>query len=925
MNTQGGLWMIPAVALLAGAGQTRAATIAWDGGLDGTGKNWNEAANWSGDVKPGAGDTAELRWAVNPNVSTVIALGAPQTVGTVSFPAYGNEPTVTIGSGGDVAAGNTLTLMGSVFRADNVGNWQSFACDITLGADTDWEIRPGYNSGVAVSGGIGGGAYGLSKWGNGTLELQGTNTYTGNTAVNTGTLRLNFDSATAPEQNMVSASSNLKLNGGALTVKAKSSASRSQTFNTLTVQKGASSTTIESASGANMLLTFGAIARTNGATLNLKQPTGNTSINASNGYTTSQANDASGILGAFLTVMPENGSAPADWAANNGGNIVAYTGYTTLAGDATNIADGATSNVRISNASTGIVYMASSGTTTVNNVLGKDTAARTVSVGGGNTLRLGAVGGVLTPSGTGALTISGGTLTAGGADDTAGEIVFVNATTVTNSAVIADNGTGAVMLTKSGGGNLVLTAATTHTGGTYLNAGGLILPGGANPLVPSASLTVSGGTLNLGGGTQTNTVAFLIRGGVITNGTLVRLGSNIEAQGGTVYAVLAGDGGLIKTSFETLALNGNNTYTGDTVVAQGALSARDGAIDGNLIVGSPDCVLPASFSGTSGSIADSKNVTVYTNGNFTANSSENYNNLTIIGGAGGNGYINGTIYMTGGRLTGSLYGGHKNYTIYASDETARFEAYNAMNTYGNHTFSVADGTATIDLKLSGSMAGSTTGYTITKSGAGTMQVTSTGNSFGFKTFNLTGGTLLADNASGSALGNTPAVVGAGTTLGGTGFIGGVATYGNANVSATGSVAGSTTNAAVLAPGTLDAVSGAHVIGTLTVGNLAVQTNNVTFGAHSRLKINIDASGACDRLVVNGTLSLATDTDTLELAVADADALSSGTYNLVTFQQLASAGQTFDTVVGLPSRGRLEYTATGINYVIFPAGTLIRLL
>ena len=60
-------------------------------------------------------------------------------------------------------------------------------------------------------------------------------------------------------------------------------------------------------------------------------------------------------------------------------------------------------------------------------------------------------------------------------------------------------------------------------------------------------------------------------------------------------------------------------------------------------------------------------------------------------------------------------------------------------------------------------------------------------------------------------------------------------------------------------------------------------------------------------------------------MADADALSSGTYNLVTFQQLASAGQTFDTVVGLPSRGRLEYTATGINYVIFPAGTLIRLL
>jgi len=74
--------------------------------------------------------------------------------------------------------------------------------------------------------------------------------------------------------------------------------------------------------------------------------------------------------------------------------------------------------------------------------------------------------------------------------------------------------------------------------------------------------------------------------------------------------------------------------------------------------------------------------------------------------------------------------------------------------------------------------------------------------------------------------------------------------------------------------------------------------------------------------VNGTLSLATTSDALELDVASPQTLAPGTYTLVEFQQLAEAGQIFDTVTGVPSQGELVYTATSIGFVINPKGLVI---
>ena len=80
-------------------------------------------------------------------------------------------------------------------------------------------------------------------------------------------------------------------------------------------------------------------------------------------------------------------------------------------------------------------------------------------------------------------------------------------------------------------------------------------------------------------------------------------------------------------------------------------------------------------------------------------------------------------------------------------------------------------------------------------------------------------------------------------------------------------------------------------------------------------------GHCDKLVVNGTLSLNTTTDKLELNIADYSSLKAGTYTLATFQQLADQTKRFD-LPSIPPQGVLRYTPTSIEYVVPSKLTLI---
>ena len=477
-----------ALLLAAWHGPLAAKTIVWDGGLSPyASTNWNEVVNWKDDVKPGADDIAVFSNNGQTGISTAktILLGAPQEVFMISMPSWASLPSgVTFGNAQDAALGNTLTVQ-SVYRWSNAGDNTVIRAPMVANTNVAWVIE---NGTFYASGNIGG-TGGLTKYNGGTLRLQGTNTYTGATVARAGTLMLDFSGANAPLTDIVNPDSPLRMEGGYLHLMRKATASRSQAFDGVTAAIGASTARVESFWDANARMTFDAFNRMPGATLNLRQPSGNTTIKASNGFTTSQANDSTGILGAYLTVSPENSDIPADWAANNGVNIVAYTGYTTPVGSPAVIANGPTSNVQLNNTSTGDITLESSAVA-VNTLKFADTSARKLDLAGG-TLRLGgSLGSVLVPSGQGVLSITNGTITSGGAS---GELAFINASDIVVSAALTDTGSDPVALTKSGSGKLTFLAAPSHTGGTFVNAGSLYLPKVANPLITTANLTVNGG------------------------------------------------------------------------------------------------------------------------------------------------------------------------------------------------------------------------------------------------------------------------------------------------------------------------------------------------------------------------------------------------------------------------------------------------
>ncbi|TDU73308.1 putative secreted protein with PEP-CTERM sorting signal [Prosthecobacter fusiformis] len=226
-------------------------------------------------------------------------------------------------------------------------------------------------------------------------------------------------------------------------------------------------------------------------------------------------------------------------------------------------------------------------------------------------------------TGTGTLTLTSGALlfTAGATENdatlggfsqilagtsagTADElVVFVTSSlaspasaTLTVNSAIADNG-GATSLTKSGGGTLVLGGSNTYTGTTTINEGVLEF-GQTTGTLGSGSLRLSGGTLRWAAGNTTDitassrTVQLLgssvyltpaaasvtsVGGSITSAGSTFDVGSNNVTLAGPVGG--NGPGGLTKVGTGTLTLSSAPTYTGTTLITQGAMNFQTIAPD----------------------------------------------------------------------------------------------------------------------------------------------------------------------------------------------------------------------------------------------------------------------------------------------------------------------------------------------------------
>ena len=544
-----------------------------------------------------------------------------------------------------------------------------------------------YNGVIANNGG----ANSLTKTGNAILALGGTNTYTGETRIDQGQLTLNIGAAGTSIINSSSklvigdnptALGNVAAGNATLFVQGTGTASTAsnQTFNGTTVKPGASSIVARAgATTENTTLALGAIDHVTGGTVGF---TLLTSGAAGKGVITTTTANTNGILGGWATTAGAAVSSTAaqiqtNWAANDGsGNIVAYTGYTDMTGGV--IASNAAANVRATGA-----LSVGAGVTDINTLMFTEGVARTLTIGAGNTLRLGNYGGVWNTSATNtALSFSGGTLTAGGAANTAGEIVFNSGagaattnTTITVSSIIANNGSGVVSVVKTGTAAITLSGANSYSGGTYVNQGTVnatattAFGAGSVTVAAGANVTLSAGAFandfNIAGSS-----AFIPNGGTV-NGKVTLLsnaviGSNSNANGGTINGQITGDASLSLLNGTWTLTNSLNDYTGHL-----SLASNPGDQSNSGLIGDANTVLKLGANEVIANGVGKGNVII--GGNKTTTKTTTFSSLDMNGKSetinglltnsnAANGFFQSRVINTASNTTSTLTLGDNNQT-----------------------------------------------------------------------------------------------------------------------------------------------------------------------------------------------------------------------------------------------------------------------
>jgi len=559
--------------------------------------------------------------------NNIISSGAVTVVGG-TYNLAGNSDTIgalNINAGTVASGAGTLTLGGTVTTTANNNVSSTISGNLGLGATRSFNIADGtaVDNDVVISAVISGGFAITKDTGTGVLVFSGSNTYSGTTTINAGTLRLGATGdatntplgTTAGGTLVVGASSALDLNGytlgtsealslnGALAGGAlQNLSSATATYNGLITLAGAS--TIISNYGDINIANSGTIT---GATFGL------TIGGSGNGTLAS-------IIGTTSGTLTKNGVGMWTLSGNS-----TYTGTTTISAGTFRLGTGGSSG---------------------NGPLGTTGNATSITSGAmldlnGNTLNTAEA---ITPNGTGIIGRGAIINNSSSATGYSGVITLGTAPTIANygsgTLTLSGNIVGStIALTIIAVGPVTQSTASVWSGTTSTltkQGSGVLTLGGQNSI--TGAMTVSTGTLRLGdNGGSTNTPFGTIAGGVVVSAGAVLDLSTFTSGGASTWEPITLNGSGINNGGALIS----NSSTGSTfgvLTLQSAsriINSGSGAITFagaptgtfNYIIGGTG---PTTFSAAFPAVAIT--VTKFDSGTLTFSAANLYTGLTRING-----------------------------------------------------------------------------------------------------------------------------------------------------------------------------------------------------------------------------------------------------------------------------------------------------
>ena len=671
--------------------------------------NWGASSNWTGgSIAAGAGNSADFSTLSLP-ANLTVTLDSGRTIGSLIF----GDPTATY-------------------------NWMLAGTNtLTLGANPTIEV---VNQSAIINTPLAGTA-GLGKIGLGALTLGGaTNSFTGGTTVNAGSLILDFTLPNSPVSNLISAANSLTLGGGVLQITGSSNTVNTQTFAAATLNAGTSVVAAAPVAGVNLpIVNLVGITPNAGGVVEFIGPAtvgaGGATI-ASNAVITTMASGSGAFFSSyaiFATVglydfAATVGSA-APYTVVGGSQISGF--YTAASGSGAPTGG----NLNVTGNITGWSGQPYLGSMRFNTNLNANLAVTSYSV-----LTLADI--LVTP-GVGAhnVTYSSGVFRPNGngsgpfvvwQNNTSGELVL-------NTGIEdAKNGTSAYI--QAGPGMVVMNStANSYTDQNYLNAGVTLIAGNG-----SLGAAATAAAVNLGGGTLAANGTFALDNGSAASARFVWLNSL--------------GGGLAATAGNKLTVDGvigSAAYAGPLTIGIPASSANNNTAG----------LLPGTGTGTANSAVNATGTVVLTNANY-------FTGGTVL--QSGTLNINGVFALGGANYGGLTFnGGTLQYVTNFPGNNGSAD----LTSIGTAGITLAAGGGKIDLNgnavtYAGAIGNHGTGSLVVKSSqSGGVLNLQGGNDYSGDT-TVTNATLMVNNAVGSATGSGNVLVQNAGVLSGNGTIAG---------------------------------------------------------------------------------------------------------------------------------------------------------